>query len=158
VPVLVSKLASGRGCIPIVRRAVRATLKQEGIPLSCEVSVTLVDDARIRELNREYMGTDTPTDVLSFPQETPQGRPPLRPSGRRSALGDIVVSLETVARQAEDHGVSYERELALMVAHSTLHLLGYDHAEPLERAVMWERQEAVVQTLETAAALPLAQR
>jgi len=156
VPVLVSKLASGRGCIPLVRRAVRETLKQEGIPLSCEVSVTLVDDARIQELNREYMGTDAPTDVLSFPQETPEGRPPLQPSGNRAALGDIVVSLETVARQADEHDAAYERELALMVAHSTLHLLGYDHAEPAERAVMWERQESVMQTLETAAALPLA--
>ena len=87
----------------------------------CEVHVLVTGDGRIRDLNREFIGNDTPTDVLSFPDGD------LLPVGRR-LLGSIVVSLDTARRQAGDEGHSEIRELQELVLHATLHLLGYDHA------------------------------
>jgi probable rRNA maturation factor len=86
----------------------------------CEVHVLMTGDERIRELNREYLQHDRPTDVLSFPDGD------VLPSGRR-LLGQIVVSLDTARRQAKSEGHSVTRELQELVLHGTLHLLGYDH-------------------------------
>ena len=87
----------------------------------CEVHVLVTGDDRIRELNRDYLGHDAPTDVLSFPDGD------MLPDGRR-LLGQIVVSLDTARRQAEEQDHSLIRELEELVLHATLHLLGYDHA------------------------------
>jgi len=87
----------------------------------CEVHVLVTGDDRIRDLNRDYLGHDRPTDVLSFPDGD------VLPSGRR-LLGQIVVSLETARRQADDAGHSESRELAELTLHGVLHLLGYDHS------------------------------
>jgi len=86
----------------------------------CEVHVLVTGDPEIRELNRDHLGHDRPTDVLSFPDGD------LLPSGLR-LLGSIVISLDTARRQAEDEGHSVVRELRELVLHGTLHLLGYDH-------------------------------
>jgi probable rRNA maturation factor len=111
----------------LVRAAILATLAYEGYGQSCEVSVTFTDDEGIHAVNREYRGIDKPTDVLSFPltdfertEEPVADEPTL-------SLGDIVVSLERAAAQAEEFGHSADRELAFLCVHSTLHLLGYDH-------------------------------
>ena len=136
MPVLVDKRWKGRAEVALVRRAVQETLKSEGVSLSCEVSVVLADDAFIRALNRSYMGIDAPTDVLSFPQQSDK-------QNTGKILGDIVVSIPTVKSQAGEHGVSFVYELALVVVHSTLHLLGYDHDDEHSRARMWERQDAL---------------
>ena len=87
----------------------------------CEVHVLVTGDGRIRDLNRDYLGHDTPTDVLSFPDGD------MLPDGLR-LLGQIAVSLDTARRQAETQGHSKIRELQELVLHATLHLLGYDHA------------------------------
>jgi probable rRNA maturation factor len=87
----------------------------------CEVHVLVTGDNRIRDLNRDYLGRDTPTDVLSFSDGD------MLPDGRR-LLGQIAVSLDAVRRQAETQGHSEIRELQELVLHGTLHLLGYDHA------------------------------
>jgi probable rRNA maturation factor len=87
----------------------------------CEVHVLVSGDSRIRDLNRTYLGRDTPTDVLSFPDGD------MLPDGRR-LLGQIVVSLDAARRQAETQSHSEIRELQELVLHATLHLLGYDHA------------------------------
>ena len=105
----------------------------------------LCGDETIRELNRQYRGKDAPTDVLSFPQE--EG-PPM-PLGMADdaiprALGDVVLSVETARRQAEEHGWSLQEEAEALLAHGLLHLLGYDHETPEERAVMREREREIL--------------
>ena len=104
----------------LVREAVLATLSYEGITGAAEVSVTYTDNGGIQALNREYRNIDRATDVLSFPlfEDAADGT---------KMLGDIVLSLEKCAAQAEDFGHSFERECAFLTVHSTLHLLGYDH-------------------------------
>jgi len=103
-----------------LRNLVRACLERINDEAS-EVHILVTGDERIRELNREYLGHDRPTDVLSFPDGD------LMPSGRR-LLGQIVVSLETARRQADDAGHSEMQELSELVLHGVLHLLGYDHS------------------------------
>ena len=131
----------------MVRRSIREALEAEGAPPSCEVSVVLADDGFIRELNRVYMGVDAPTDVLSFPQEQASGTDTLPELSAGSVLGDIVISIPTVERQAAEHRRSFEEELALMAVHATLHLLGYDHEMEQDRARMWSRQSLVLQRM-----------
>lgn len=110
-----------------------------------EVDITFVDDARIQELNRQYRGTDCPTDVLSFPQEEQgPGEPPVVTGPGNFLLGDVVVSLETASRQAEEYGHGLEREVAYLVVHGVLHLLGYDHDTAEEGSRMRAREEKIL--------------
>lgn len=110
-----------------------------------EVSLLLCGDETIRELNRDYREKDRPTDVLSFPQE--EG--PAMPLGMAEdeiphMLGDIVISVDTARRQAEEHGWSVQDEVEALFAHSLLHLLGYDHETPGEKAVMRARENELL--------------
>jgi probable rRNA maturation factor len=108
-----------------------------------EVSAILVDDDYIHELNYQYRGKDTSTDVLSFALN--EGDEPEIINGpEENLLGDIVISLETASRQAEEFGHSLERELAYLSVHGMLHLLGYDHEEETDRAVMRKEEEHVL--------------
>ena len=111
-----------------------------------EVGCLLVTDRRIRALNRRYRGEDFPTDVLAFPQGEGGG-----PPGHPGLLGDVVISVETAARQAARAGHSLEREAALLLIHGILHLLGHDHATAAERRRMWAIQRRLLR--ETAADL-----
>ncbi|MDR5709579.1 MAG: rRNA maturation RNase YbeY [Armatimonadota bacterium] len=122
-----------------LRRAVRVTLREEGVKGPVEVSVLLVDDPAIRTLNRTYLGRDEPTDVLAFPQPGPHGS--------RRVLGDVVISVDRAATQAREVGWSLEEELVLLTVHGTLHLLGYEDETASARARMWERQEAILRAL-----------
>ncbi len=107
------------------------------------VSLTFVDDAEIEALNREHRGVDRPTDVLSFSQlEGVELASP--PEGEPRLLGDIVVSLERCQDQALEYGHSFERELAFLVAHGMLHLLGFDHQTPEEEAAMMAATEEIL--------------
>ncbi len=108
-----------------VVRVVQTALDEVDFADACEVSVLIADDARITELNREYRRQDKPTDVLSFANE--EGEQICLPPGHLRFLGDLIVSVETLSRQAEAHGVSLAREAAWALIHGTLHLLGYDH-------------------------------
>ena len=124
----------------LVRDAIEATLGYEKIKDDCEVSVTFADNEGIRAINREYRNIDAPTDVLSFPLFEEQG-------GKKQ-LGDIVLSLEKCAAQAEEFGHSFERECAFLTVHSTLHLLGYDHVNgDEEEQDMRKRQTAIVEKM-----------
>ena len=104
-----------------------------------EVGCLLVTDRRIRALNRRYRGEDSPTDVLAFPQGEGGG-----PPGHPGLLGDVVISVETAARQAARAGSSLEREAALLLIHGILHLLGHDHATAAERRRMWAIQRRLL--------------
>lgn len=116
------------------------------IPPEAEVSVVFADDAYIRELNRDYRGIDKATDVLSFALE--EGDEPAVAGGPDEILlGDIVISLETAARQAAEFGHSLERELAYLTVHGMLHLIGHDHMDDDEKAVMRRREEEILATL-----------
>ncbi|MBQ2546024.1 MAG: rRNA maturation RNase YbeY [Clostridia bacterium] len=131
----------------LIRRAVRATLACERFDRAAMVSVTFTDNEGIREKNREFRGIDAPTDVLSFPMyDMKNGDMPL--DGEICELGDIVLSLERAAEQAEEFGHSYERECAFLTVHSVLHLLGYDHVNSEEEeAEMRARQRVVMKKI-----------
>lgn len=115
----------------VVRRAVMATLEHEKFPYDAEVSVTLCDNAYIRELNKQYRNKDKHTDVLSFPIYD-NGEFDMGECISGAVLGDIVISLERAKEQAIEIGNSFLREVAFLCVHSTLHLLGYDHERSKE--------------------------
>lgn len=111
----------------VVREAILATLQYEDLIFGAEVAVTFCDNDYIKELNKEHRNKDKATDVLSFPMyDFEESEPELNPDGSVT-LGDIVISLERAAEQASELGHSLKREVAFLIIHSTLHLLGYDH-------------------------------
>ncbi len=124
-----------------LRRRVAQTLEAAGWSEPTVVSVTVTDDATIQALNREYLGIDAPTDVLSFSQldgadiPTTEGPP---------HLGDVVVSYQRATAQAEEYGERVERELERLVVHGVLHLLGYEDRTERERQRMWKVQEEIL--------------
>ena len=130
---------------------ITAALEAEGVEVPCEINVLLTDDEGIHTVNREMRGVDRPTDVLSFPMfELEPGVPPegeafLDPETGRCPLGDMCISLERAAAQAEEYGHSLDRELCYLAVHSALHLLGYDHLDegPMKRQ-MRAREEAIL--------------
>ena len=132
----------------LLRRAIRETLKYEGIDRSVELSLTLTDNENIHTLNREYRGVDRPTDVLSFPQFDFLGGETLPPGNEAVALGDIVLSLERAEEQAKEFGHSFSREAAFLTVHSMLHLLGYDHElGEAEDKEMREKQREIMKAM-----------
>lgn len=121
-----------KGLIEGVARAVLSAQKCEG----AELSVLLVNDRRMRVLNRQYRGRDKTTDVLSFAMREGEPMP-----GEPLLLGDVVISLPTAGRQAAEKGHSLEREVAILLIHGILHLLGYDHEQGEREAQRMERLE-----------------
>ncbi|GMB00828.1 endoribonuclease YbeY [Pelosinus sp. IPA-1] len=117
-----------------------------GIEPHTEVSLVLADDEYIRVLNRQYRDKDCSTDVLSFALN--EGEEPLMIDGPEEVLlGDIIISLETATRQAEEYGHSLERELAYLTVHGILHLLGYDHMSEEDKKEMRQEEEYVLSFL-----------
>jgi probable rRNA maturation factor len=134
----------------LIERTAAAVLAHEGISEPVELGVLVADDAELRTLNRDYRGIDVPTDVLSFGSEpdTPNDSPFVNAPDAPRYLGDIALSYERVLAQAQEYGHSPQRELAYLVAHGVLHLLGYDHeAGPDEAATMRVLEEAIMHEL-----------
>ena len=137
----------------LIRRVIRTALAAEGVDFPCEIDVLLTNDAGIHQINREMRQVDRPTDVLSFPEfELTPGELPTTedadPGTGLVPLGDMVLSTERVAAQAKEYGHSNRRELAYLVVHSVLHLLGYDHMdEGAMKAQMRAREEAIMAVL-----------
>ena len=136
-----------------IRRVIRTALAAEGVPFPCEIDVLLTHDAGIHQINRDMRQVDRATDVLSFPEFdlTPgqlPGEEDADPGTGLVPLGDMVISMEHVAAQAKEYGHSNRRELAYLVVHSVLHLLGYDHLDegPM-KAQMRGREEAIMAEL-----------
>ncbi|MCB9418851.1 MAG: rRNA maturation RNase YbeY [Ardenticatenaceae bacterium] len=128
--------------LDLLETAVVTTLKQQQSPKAA-LTVFLTDDGRIQQLNRDFLGHDKPTDVLSFPAGVPMpGMETLA-----TYLGDIIIALPYAARQAAAAGHDADAELQLLAVHGALHLLGHDHAAPEEKAIMWAAQTAVLTQL-----------
>jgi probable rRNA maturation factor len=125
----------------MIERAVNAALKHQSQPLDSDLTIVLTDDVQLRELNREYLGIDEPTDVLSFPASESD------PETGARYLGDILISMPYAARSADKAGHGLESEVQLLVVHGVLHLLGHDHAEADEKARMWKAQAEVLGSL-----------
>ncbi len=133
-----------------LRLVVRTALKAEKASGSSDVTVLIAGQKRVHELNRTYLEEDRPTDVLSFPMLPPEADKSgfvLPPDGLVH-LGDIVVSLPQATEQAREHRHPTDREIAILVIHGVLHLLGYDHAEPEEEQKMRRRESAILSGLE----------
>ena len=134
-----------------------AVLDYEQCPYESEVELLLTMDEEIREMNREFRDIDRATDVLSFPMiayESPadfafleEDESCFDPDTGELMLGNIVISKQKVVEQAEEYGHTVEREYAFLIAHSMLHLLGYDHMEEEERAVMEKKQREILDGL-----------
>lgn len=142
----------------IVDKVMEAVLDSEACPYEATVNVLLTDNEGIRDFNREHRQIDRATDVLSFPNvmfETPADFDYAReheadcfdPDSGELILGDIILSVDKVIEQAENYGHSQLREFAFLVAHSMLHLCGYDHMEEEEAAVMEDKQRKILETL-----------
>ncbi|MCL1881520.1 MAG: rRNA maturation RNase YbeY [Oscillospiraceae bacterium] len=135
------KVKSGLNFRPIAYKCCCKVLQSDKYPYISEASLTLVNDAEIRELNRQYRKIDKSTDVLSFLM----GEPNLDTNAM--VLGDVIISTETAIRQAKEHGHSLEREMAFLTVHGMLHLLGYDHMNPNDERIMFAKQETILQKL-----------
>jgi probable rRNA maturation factor len=144
VEVQVAPMFAGQVPVERLERAVLVTLQHE--ERRGEVTVVVTDDQGIQELNRDFMGEDEPTDVLSFPAQE-DGGPFIAAPGSDDYLGDVVISYNRAVSQALEQEHPVERELDLLVVHGVLHLLGYDHAETEERAEMWACQEEILASL-----------
>ena len=125
----------------LIERAVNAALKHQSQPLDSDLTIVLTDDVQLRKLNREYLGIDEPTDVLSFPASESD------PETGARYLGDILISMPYAARSAAKAGHGLESEVQLLVVHGVLHLLGHDHAEADEKSRMWKAQAEVLESL-----------
>lgn len=139
----------------IIRKVINEALDYADCPYEAELNVILTDNESIHQINLETREIDRPTDVLSFPTleyEVPgdfsviseEDSYDFNPDTGELMLGDIVISVDKVEEQAEAYGHSEERELGFLIAHSMLHLFGYDHMEDEERIVMETKQEEIL--------------
>jgi probable rRNA maturation factor len=139
-------------------RLARLVLDQERVPEEAEMSVIFVDEQAMSDLHERFLGGSGPTDVLAFPMDDelpPGGRQPDQggrgpgapsdPGDPPTLLGDVVVCPAIAHRQAGEHGVPVDDELALLVVHGVLHLLDYDHADTEEATVMRRREQELLE-------------
>ena len=122
-------------------RTVQAVLTHEGKAQQADLSLVIDDDDRLQELNSQFLGIDSPTDVLSFPSDE------IDPESGELYLGDIIISFPRAMAQANEAGHSPLAEVQLLLVHGMLHLLGYDHAENEEKDAMWAAQKAILEQL-----------
>ena len=139
-------ISVGDNITQAIEKAVNRVLSDCKVETDCDIAVTFTDNEGIREINNSYRGIDSETDVLSFPMleyEKPGAifASPDDFEDGKLVLGDIVISVQKAKAQAEEYGHSEEREFAFLAAHSTLHLLGYDHMKEDEEKIMFEKQE-----------------
>jgi len=145
-------------CEELALKVIEAALNYVACPYEAEVNLLLTTNEEIQEMNQKFRQIDRPTDVLSFPmvdykeagnfeflEETDMY---FHPESGELMLGDIVISKEKVLAQADEYGHSVEREYAFLIAHSMLHLFGYDHINEEERVVMEEKQKAILEALQ----------
>ena len=130
-----------------VRRIAQTVLKAEEVAHPYEVSMVFTDSETVQQLNRDYRGMDEPTDVLAF-YMLPQGEGNdsfALPPDEVTRLGEVIISYPQAIEQAREQGHSPERELALLIVHGILHLLGYDHEKPEEEDEMRKREKELLE-------------
>lgn len=125
----------------VLEKAALATLQNQSRDLTAELSVVIDSDEKLQQLNRDFLGIDAPTDVLSFPAEE------FDPDEQAEYIGDIIISYPRALTQAQSAGHSVGNEIQLLVVHGTLHLLGHDHADSAEKARMWQAQSDILTSL-----------
>ena len=125
----------------LLKKAAAEALRHQLASDNTDLCIVLTDDAQLHELNRDYLGVDAATDVLSFPSEQ------IDPENGARYLGDILISVPRAAAQAAGSGHPVEAEAQLLVVHGVLHLLGHDHAEKDEKARMWQAQIEILSRL-----------
>jgi probable rRNA maturation factor len=143
--------------IEVAEDVINEVLDQEDCPYESEINLILTTDEEIHRTNKEFRDIDRPTDVLSFPMvdfESPaeydfleEDDSYFHPETGELMLGDIMISIPRAVAQAKEYGHSVKREYAFLIAHSMLHLLGYDHMTDEERVVMEEKQEQALSAL-----------
>ena len=129
----------------LLRHAAAEALHREGVESEVALSVVITNNEAVQELNRQFRDVDAPTDVLAF-SSGEEGDFVTAP-GEPAYLGDVVISYPRAVAQAEEHCHTIDRELALLVVHGVLHLLGYDHVAEAERTEMWARQNEILESL-----------
>jgi len=127
----------------LIEHAACAALKHQKESPKANLSVVLTDNRKLRALNRDYLGIDAPTDVLSFPASEADESETDPETGSRY-LGDILISIPYARKGAKQAGNSLEAEVQLLVVHGVLHLLGHDHAKLKEKAKMWKAQREIL--------------
>ena len=145
-------------CEELAKKVINAALDYEECPYEVEVNLLLTMNDEIQEMNQNFRKIDNPTDVLSFPMIDYSNAgefdfleditEAFHPESGELMLGDIVISKEKVLSQADEYGHSIEREYAFLIAHSMLHLFGYDHMEEDERIVMENKQKEILEQLQ----------
>lgn len=145
--------------VKIAEEVTGIILEKEGCPFECEVDILITDSEEVQEYNKEYRDIDKTTDVLSFPNlewEAPSDFDNLNvedlemsvnPETELTILGEICLNKDRIISQAKEYGHSLKREYAFLIAHSMLHLLGYDHMEEDEAKVMEEKQDKYLEML-----------
>ncbi|MGQ9009338.1 rRNA maturation RNase YbeY [Bacillus stercoris] len=125
-----------------VENLLQFAAKREGVQDQAEVSVTIVTNDDIQQINKEYRGKDTPTDVISFAlEEEGEGEVEIVGAEMPPVLGDIIISADRTREQAEEYNHSFKRELGFLAVHGFLHLLGYDHMTKEEEEEMFTKQK-----------------
>lgn len=127
--------------IEIVKKSISEVLKEENLDDNVQVSISFVGDEEIQELNRDFRGVDSSTDVLSFPMDDEF-------KIEETILGDVIINTKRVIEQAKEFGHSNTRELSYLTVHSILHLLGYDHMEEEDKKVMRAKEKDIMKSLE----------
>jgi probable rRNA maturation factor len=132
--------------IDMIEKLLNYAAEMENVQDEAEVSVTFVDNEKIREINRDYRGKDKPTDVISFAlEEMGDGEIEIVGAEIPPVLGDIIISVPKAREQAEEYGHSFMRELGFLAVHGFLHLLGYDHETEEEEKEMFSKQEQILE-------------
>jgi probable rRNA maturation factor len=144
INVLISEPFLNMVATELLEQAALATLEQQQVAdMDQDLSIAVEDDERLHSLNKEFLDIDAPTDVLSFPA----GDDEIDPESGALYLGDIIISYPRALEQANTAGHPVMDEIQLLVVHGVLHLLGHDHAEPDEHAIMWAAQREVLLSL-----------
>jgi probable rRNA maturation factor len=132
--------------INMIEQLLNYAAEIEHVPNGAEVSISFVDNERIRIINRDYRGKDQPTDVISFAlEEKGEGEIEIVGADIPPLLGDIIISIPKAKEQAKEYGHSFMRELGFLAVHGFLHLLGYDHKTEEEEKVMFSKQKDILE-------------
>ena len=132
--------------LPVLRNLASLVISDEGYPDNAEATLLFVSDDEMSSYNKRFLNREGPTDVLAFPVESllPGVVPETDPAGPPLLLGDVIIAPAYIKKQASDLGVTFDDEMSLMVTHGLLHLLGYDHQNDNEAAVMEGRERSIL--------------